>query len=93
MIYEGEEVTILKDVFTELVRAEKGGYALANDTDRFVKKDYYYLKSSSKFDQIKLNKASFKKVLSEDVFNKLDAYIKGNKLNWSEIDDIVKGLK
>lgn len=94
VIFEDDNFSILKAFSLKLVEGSANPM-INRKTDRYIKKERYYVKKDDKIIQFKLTKKRILKLVGDDENKALEIqeYAKGNKLSFKKENDVQKILE
>ena len=94
VIYEGEDLQLLKGFKVDLVEGSANPM-LNRANDRYVRKEYYFVREKGKISKFKLKKSKILKLVGGDEgkANEILNYARRNKLSFSKENDVKKILE
>ena len=75
------------DVEKRISTSTQTSYSSADQQDKFVRSEVYYIYLEGRYNEVKLNKKSILSVLGDD--DEMNKFIKSSKIKFNRIDDLV----
>lgn len=94
VLFENESYSILKQETKRVIPADgQLRYTSAPEDKYRVEINYFFKKGTSLYEDVSLNKKGFKTMASQNQYDKIQDFVKENKLKWGDESDMIKVFK